>query len=155
MAMDAESLASWIVLLFSIFRWLLHIFFATGYIILCKWLQHIRNHEFDQQHRKIDRRYCQMATVFYGIAAAAHLIALLKMMYRAMAGYSSDRQEKNWWEFLGSGIKMQVASLCLTAVVLTGSQSRYQSSYLQGRNVTVGVELDVKTGIMRYARMKP
>ncbi|KAL7811169.1 hypothetical protein V8C44DRAFT_330863 [Trichoderma aethiopicum] len=98
MAMGTEDVAAILALLLEVLGWLLHIFFATGYIILCKWLEHIRNHEFDQRPRKIDRRYCLMAVIFYAFAAASHLIYALKVAYHAMASY---RREKNQPELRG------------------------------------------------------
>ncbi|PTB73348.1 hypothetical protein M440DRAFT_1464831 [Trichoderma longibrachiatum ATCC 18648] len=79
MPIETEDIAAILALLLEVLGWLLHIFFATGYTLLCKWLEHIRNHEFDQRPRKIDRRYCLMAIIFYAFAAASHLVYTLKM----------------------------------------------------------------------------
>ncbi|TFB02201.1 hypothetical protein CCMA1212_005732 [Trichoderma ghanense] len=87
MAIDAEDVALLFALFLRFLLWLLHVFFATGYIILCKWLQHIRNHEFDQQHRIIDRRYCLVAIIFYSLATAVHLGCVLRMVCDAICCY--------------------------------------------------------------------
>ncbi|ETR99850.1 hypothetical protein M419DRAFT_10361 [Trichoderma reesei RUT C-30] len=73
MAIEAEDAALGLALLIPFLRWLFHTSFATGLIILSIWLRDIRDHELDQQHRKIDRRYCLMAIVFYAFDAAYHL----------------------------------------------------------------------------------
>lgn len=110
MPIETEDIAAILALLLEVLGWLLHIFFATGYTLLCKWLEHIRNHEFDQRPRKIDRRYCLMAIIFYAFAAASHLVYTLKMVYHAMASY---RREKNQPELRGEPRSVEVYRLVI------------------------------------------
>ncbi|KAL6856552.1 hypothetical protein J3F83DRAFT_718345 [Trichoderma novae-zelandiae] len=94
MAIESQHVALAFSLLFRLLQWALHILLATAYIFLSKWLEHIRNHDFDEQHRKIDRRYCLMAIVFYALAANTHLFFILKMGYHATTGHGPDPQEE-------------------------------------------------------------
>ncbi|KAH0495119.1 hypothetical protein TgHK011_008686 [Trichoderma gracile] len=94
MAIEAEDFGALLALLLIFLRWLFHASFATGLIILSIWLQHIRDHEFDQQHRKIDRRYCLMAIVFYALAAAFHLGNALMIISDACGAIILSWQKK-------------------------------------------------------------
>ncbi|OTA05560.1 hypothetical protein A9Z42_0062460 [Trichoderma parareesei] len=108
MAIEAEDAASFLALLIQVLRWLFHASFATGLIILSIWLRDIRDHEFDQQHRKIDRRYCLMAIVFYAFDAAIHLGSALTMVFDACCVMVLSWWKKN--ESTSPGLRDQSSS---------------------------------------------